>query len=204
MGFQPNQSQQQQQRRFEPTKNFNQSTSSGQHQSGYIGRHPRCNKCNYHHLGSCDKNRCQRCGKVGHAAKDCRGELQAKQPFQQPSFTKGCFECGKEGHFRKDCPQLKKGDIDNNNNHQNNNNNQGNNAGNGAKGRAFVLGSGKARYDHNVVTGKFLLNNYFASVLFDTDADRNSMTNKLSNLLRKTPTLLENRYLIEITNGQII
>ncbi|KAI3687521.1 hypothetical protein L1987_81218 [Smallanthus sonchifolius] len=136
---------------------------------------------------------------------DCRRELQAKQPFQQPGLTKGCFECGKEGHFRKNCPQLKKGGNDNNNNnHQGNNNNQGNNAGNGAKGRAFVLGSGEARYDHNVVTGKFLLNNYFAYVLFDTSAHRSFMTNKLYNLLRKTLTLLEDKYTIEIADGQII
>ncbi|KAI3802031.1 hypothetical protein L1987_30154 [Smallanthus sonchifolius] len=96
-----------QQRRFEPTKNFNQTTSSSQNKGGYAGKYPKCNKCNFHHFGVC--NHCQRCGKIGHAAKDCRGELQAKQHFQQPGSTKGCFECGKEGHFRKNCSQLKKG-----------------------------------------------------------------------------------------------
>ncbi|KAI3827998.1 hypothetical protein L1987_02087 [Smallanthus sonchifolius] len=78
-GFQPNQPQQQQ-RRFEPTKNFNQSTSSGQGQSSYAGRYPKCNKCGYHHTGTCDKQRCHRCGKMGHAVKHCRVELQRKQP----------------------------------------------------------------------------------------------------------------------------
>ncbi|KAI3695403.1 hypothetical protein L1987_78400 [Smallanthus sonchifolius] len=97
-GPQPNQpQQQQQQRRIEPTKNFNQTTSSGQNQGGYAGKSPKCKNCNFHHFGVC--NRCQRCGKIGYTAKDCRGELQAKQPFQQPGSTKGCFECGKEGHF---------------------------------------------------------------------------------------------------------
>ncbi|KAI3777866.1 hypothetical protein L1987_47669 [Smallanthus sonchifolius] len=175
-GYQQNQPQQQQ-RKFESTKNFNQSTSLGQNQGGYAGRYPKCNKCGYHHTGTCDKQRCQRCGKMGHTVKDYRVDLQ-KQPFQQPG--------------------------NNNNNHQGNNNNQGNNGGNGAKGRAFVLGSGEARYDQNVVTGKFLLNNYFASVLFDTSADRSFITNKLSSLLRETPTLLEDKYTIEIADGQII
>ncbi|KAI3774094.1 hypothetical protein L1987_48637 [Smallanthus sonchifolius] len=175
-GPQPNQSQfnhpqQQQQRRFEPTKNFNQSTSSG------------------------------------HAAKDCRGELQAKQPFQQPGSTRGCFECGKEGHIRKNCPQLKKGGNGNHNPNQNNNGNgrnNGNVGGNGAKARAFVLGSGEARYDHNVVTGKFLVNNYFASVLFETGADRSFISKKLSDMIKGTQTLLKAKYTIEIANGQII
>ncbi|KAI3819432.1 hypothetical protein L1987_13267 [Smallanthus sonchifolius] len=194
--------QQQQQRRFEPTKNFNQSTSSGQNQGGYAGNSLQCNKCNFHHFGFC--NRCQMCGKIGHATKDCRGELQAKQPFKQTGSTRGCFEYGKEGHIRKNCPQLKKGGNGNHNPNQNNNSNGGNNGnggGNGAKGRAFVLGSGEARYDHNVVTGKFLLNNYFASVLFDTGADRSFISKKLSDMIKRTQTLLEAKYIIEIADG---
>ncbi|KAI3825371.1 hypothetical protein L1987_06854 [Smallanthus sonchifolius] len=127
----------QQQRKFEPTRNFNQLTSSGQSQGGNNGKHPKCNKCGFHHSGVCERPRCQRCSKMGHAAKDCKGELLAKQPFQQPGFTKGYFECGKEGHIRKDCPQLKKGGTGNNNNHNqgnNNKNNNGNNGGGGATG----------------------------------------------------------------------
>ncbi|KAI3797453.1 hypothetical protein L1987_32710 [Smallanthus sonchifolius] len=200
-GYQQNQPHQQQ-RKFEPAKNFNQSTSFGQSQSGYAGKYPKCNKCGYHHIGTCDKQRCQRCGKMGHTVKDCRVDLQ-KQPFQQPGSTKGCFECGKEGHFRKDCSQLKKGGNGTSNNNNNQNNNNGNNGG-GAKGRAFVIGSREARNDNNVVTGKFLLNHYFASVLFDTGADRSFVSNNFNNLLKETPTQLENKYVIEIADGQII
>ncbi|KAI3821520.1 hypothetical protein L1987_09088 [Smallanthus sonchifolius] len=67
-----------------------------------------------------------------------------------------------------------------------------------------MLGSGEARYDHNVVTGKFLLNNYFASVLFDTVDDRSFISKKLSDMIKGTPTLLEAKYVIEIADGQII
>ncbi|KAI3754777.1 hypothetical protein L1987_54568 [Smallanthus sonchifolius] len=90
------------------------------------------------------------------------------------------------------------------NQNNNNGNNIGNNGGNGAKGRAFVQGSGEARCDHNVVTGKFLLNNYFASVLFDTGADRSFISKKLSDMIKGTPNLLEEKYIIEIADGQII
>ncbi|KAI3727060.1 hypothetical protein L1987_66869 [Smallanthus sonchifolius] len=61
-----------------------------------------------------------------------------------------------EGHFKKNCPQLRRNGNGNGNgnNHQggngNGNNHQGgngNNNGKGAKGRAFVIGSGEARND---------------------------------------------------------
>ncbi|KAI3825067.1 hypothetical protein L1987_06543 [Smallanthus sonchifolius] len=135
------------------------------------------------------------CDKMGHAAKDCRVDLQNKQPFRPQGSTRGCFQCGKEGHIQRDCPQSKRngnrngngngnGNYNNQGNNGNGNNNQGNNnggnnannGGNGAKGRAFVLGSGEARYDHNVVT----------------------------DMIKGTPTLLEAKYIIEIADGQII
>ncbi|KAI3814758.1 hypothetical protein L1987_14402 [Smallanthus sonchifolius] len=167
---------QQQQRRFEPTKTFNQSTSSSQNQGNYAGKYPKCNKCGFHHNGTCDRHRCQRYGKMGDAGKDCRGELQPKQPFQQQGSARGCYEYGKEGHFRKDCPQLKKN----------------------------VNVNGEARNDHNVVTSKFLLNDCFASVLFYTGADRSFISKDFSSLLKATPTLLGTKYTIEIADGQII
>ena len=34
-----------------------------------------------------------------------------------------------------------------------------------------MIGAGDARKDPNVVTGTFLLNNHYASILFDTGAD---------------------------------
>ncbi|GJT26650.1 putative reverse transcriptase domain-containing protein [Tanacetum coccineum] len=70
-----------------------------------------------------------------------------------------CYECGNIGHIKKNCPKLK---------------NHGNNNGNGpAQGRAYALGGRDASPDSNVITGTFLLNNRYATVLFDTElADR--------------------------------
>nr|GFD35228.1 hypothetical protein [Tanacetum cinerariifolium] len=69
----------------------------------------------------------------------------------------GCYECGVQGHFKRECPKLK------------NNNNQGNQCGrNNASARVYAVGRTGADPDANVVTDTFLLNNRYASILFDT------------------------------------
>ncbi|GJX94051.1 putative reverse transcriptase domain-containing protein [Tanacetum coccineum] len=87
-----------------------------------------------------------------------------------------CFECGVQGHYKSDCPKLKNG-------------NQGNRAGNGnAVARAYVVGSAGTNPNSNVVTGTFLLNNRYASILFDTGADRSFISTAFSSLIDIIPT----------------
>ncbi|KAI3797665.1 hypothetical protein L1987_32926 [Smallanthus sonchifolius] len=62
----------------------------------------------------------------------------------------------------------------------------------------------EARNNNYVVTGKFFLNDCFASVLFDTGADRSFISQRLSDLLKETPTLLETKYIIGIADSQVI
>ncbi|GKD52982.1 putative reverse transcriptase domain-containing protein, partial [Tanacetum coccineum] len=70
----------------------------------------------------------------------------------------GCFECGAPGHFKRDCPKLKNKDGGNGN----------------AQGWVYAVGNAEKRGnasgnpDSNVVMGMFLLNNHYASILFDT------------------------------------
>ncbi|KAI3814162.1 hypothetical protein L1987_18909 [Smallanthus sonchifolius] len=128
-------------------------------------------------------------------------DLQNKQTPTSDA-PKGCFECGKEGYFKRDCPQLKK--ACNGNVNGNNQGGNGNNNGNGANGRAFVIGSGEARKDHNVVTGMFPLNDHFASLLFDTGADRSFISENFSKQIEMTTTSLEHKYSIEIADGKLI
>ncbi|GKF91304.1 putative reverse transcriptase domain-containing protein [Tanacetum coccineum] len=73
------------------------------------------------------------------------------------------------GHFQKECPRLK-----------NNKGNRGNQAGNDrALAKVYVVGNAGANPD-NVVAGTFLLNNRYASVLFDTGADRSFVSTAFS------------------------
>ena len=87
----------------------------------------------------------------------------------------------------------------NNNNNQGNGNNNGgnNNNGNEARGRAFVLGRGDAVNDPNVVMGKFLLDNIYVTVLFDSGADTSYMSVKMCQLLKRAPTLLPTKHVVE-------
>ena len=75
---------------------------------------------------------------------------------------------------------------------------------NNAKARAFVIGAGEDRQDPNIVTGTFLLNNCYASVFFDTGADRSFISVEFSKLLDITPALLEAKYTIELADGKLI
>ena len=186
---------QQQQRRTEPAKNQSPFSSNTHSPSNYLRKNPLCSKCNrHHHSGPCYQIRCLRCNKLGHQAKDCKVILTTNSPAPTNEAPKGCFGCGKPGHFNKDCPH-----NGGNGNGNNNNNNNGNN-----KSRAFVIGSGEARKDPNVVTGTFPLNDQYASILFDTGADRSFISSDFSKLLDHTPVTLEAKYTVELADGKTI
>ncbi|GKA78178.1 putative reverse transcriptase domain-containing protein [Tanacetum coccineum] len=104
-----------------------------------------------------------------------------------------CGKCKRYGHATTDCqknyPKLK---------------NRGNGNGNGtAQGRAYALGGRDASPDSNIITGTFLLNNRYATILFDTGADRSFVSNTFSNLIDITPLTIENLMTLELANGKI-
>ncbi|GJZ42256.1 putative reverse transcriptase domain-containing protein [Tanacetum coccineum] len=83
--------------------------------------------------------------------------------------------------------------------------------GNGnAQGWVYAVGNEEKRGnapgnpDANVVTGTFLLNNHYASVLFNTGADRSFISTAFSSLINIAPTLLENCYDVELANGKLV
>nr|GFB98953.1 putative reverse transcriptase domain-containing protein [Tanacetum cinerariifolium] len=106
----------------------------------------------------------------------------------------GCFECGNLGNFKSDCPKLKNKDGGNRN----------------AQGWVYAVGNAErngnaARNpDSNVVTGTFLLNNRYASILFDTSADRSFVSTAFSSLIDIIPTPLDNHYDVELADGKIV
>ncbi|GJV17307.1 putative reverse transcriptase domain-containing protein [Tanacetum coccineum] len=104
-----------------------------------------------------------------------------------------CTNCKRNGHLAWDChykrdyPKLK-------------NKNQGNQAGNGnVVARAYVMGTTRKNLNSNVIMGTFLLNNRYASNLFDTGADRSFVSTAFSSLIDIIPTTLDHVFLAHIT-----
>nr|GEX81324.1 putative reverse transcriptase domain-containing protein [Tanacetum cinerariifolium] len=69
---------------------------------------------------------------------------------------------------------------------------------NKAKARAYAIGGEGADLDFNVATSTFLLNNRYATMLFDLGADRSFVLTTLSTLLDGIPSTLNTSYVIEL------
>ncbi|GKD65325.1 retrovirus-related pol polyprotein from transposon TNT 1-94, partial [Tanacetum coccineum] len=62
----------------------------------------------------------------------------------------------------------------------------------------------EARLDPNVVMGTFLINNRYASILFDTGADRSFVSTAFSPLINIALTALDVKYTIELADGKLV
>ncbi|GJY39458.1 putative reverse transcriptase domain-containing protein [Tanacetum coccineum] len=70
--------------------------------------------------------------------------------------------------------------------------------------KVYAVGSVGTNPDSNVVTGTFLLDNRYASVLFDTGADRSFVSTAFSSQIDITPSTLDHYYDVELVDGRII
>ncbi|GKE87039.1 reverse transcriptase domain-containing protein [Tanacetum coccineum] len=132
------------------------------------------------------------CNRVGHLARDYRSPANANTDNNQRGTRIGqkdtCYECRAQGHFKRGCPKLK-------------NNNQGNPVGNGnAPARAYAMGNVGTNPNANVMTGTFLLNNCYASILFDTCADSSFMSTAFSSIIDIVLTILDYGVDIELAD----
>nr|GFA27786.1 hypothetical protein [Tanacetum cinerariifolium] len=171
-------------------------TAASGEKKQYVGSKPLCAKCNYHHNGPCAP-KCHNCNKIGVLACDCRITANTNNANNQRGIglgqKSGCHEYGVQGHFRRECPKLK------------NNNNHGNQGGrNNAPARVYVIGHAGTDPDANVITGTFLLNNRYASILFDTGADRSFVSTTFSTQINITPSTLDHCYDIKLADRRII
>nr|GEV31908.1 hypothetical protein [Tanacetum cinerariifolium] len=140
------------------------------------------------------RNNVSRAYTAGPGDKKPYGGTKPLCPKAQGENARGitCFECGVQGHYKSDCPKL-------------NNGNQGNRAGNGnVVARSYAVGTTKTNPNLNVVTGTFLLNNHYASILFDTGADRSFLSTAFSSLIIIIPTTLDHGYDVELADDEII
>nr|GFA13531.1 putative reverse transcriptase domain-containing protein [Tanacetum cinerariifolium] len=176
-------------------KVYNMGTGERKPYEGYLPKYTRCQR---HHNGLCTQ-KFHKCRKVGHFAHDSRSfgnvnVANAQRDGKETPKGNGCFECGASGHFKIDCPKLK-------------NKNGGNR---NAQGWVYAVGNAEKNEnaptnpDSNVVTDTFLLNNRYASILFDTDVDRSFISIAFSSLVNIDPTPLGSSYDVELANGKIV
>ncbi|GJW73165.1 putative reverse transcriptase domain-containing protein [Tanacetum coccineum] len=143
----------------------------------------KCNRCDICHFGQCPP-KCYNCWKIGHKEKDCRSKNVASGTNARSAVV--CYECGERGHKSNACP--KRADR------------QGGNV----RGQAYVVRDAEHNQGPNVVTGTFLLNNRYVTILFDSGADKSFVDVRLSHLLDIKPAKLNTSYEVELADGKVV
>nr|GFC36634.1 reverse transcriptase domain-containing protein [Tanacetum cinerariifolium] len=107
---------------------------------------------------------------MGHPARDCRDKTPATGSNTQQTVT--CFGCGKKGHYKNKCPKKKDQSTEH------------------AHERAHVMRTEEPQQNPKVVTGTFLLNDHYASILFDSGVDKSFVSTAFTTLIDIAPSAL--------------
>ncbi|GJX46723.1 reverse transcriptase domain-containing protein [Tanacetum coccineum] len=178
------------------------------------------NNTNPNTTSNLNPNKCPETARVFTAGQDCRAlPRPASQRGPRSQGGQGsdvtCFGCGEKGHYKNKCPsngsqgrgnQIRGNQLNpQNNQRQNPGNPKGNNqastntqGGHRAPGKVYHLCTEAAVNDNNIVNGTFLINNVYASVLFDTGADRSFVSSTFSEYINIPPTALDADYNVEL------
>nr|GFB53319.1 reverse transcriptase domain-containing protein [Tanacetum cinerariifolium] len=119
-----------------------------------------------------------------HKTKDCRGKNVAPGAAVQPNIV--CYSCGERGHKSSEYPK------------------RADQRGGNMQGQAYVIRDAENNQGPNVVTGTFLLNNCYATLLFDSGADKCFVDVKFSHLIDIKPVKLNSSYEVELADGKVV
>ncbi|GKF60890.1 hypothetical protein Tco_0177676, partial [Tanacetum coccineum] len=165
---------------------------------GYTATTPKCTTCSYHHSPETPCHSYFNCNRLGHFAKNCRVVPRNVNPVNARNLVaRTCFECGSTNQIKaRGNPQNQFMAVNEGQDHGN--------QGNQARGRAFMLGAEEARQDPNIMTGKFTLNDHYATTLFDSGAEYSFVSTTFIPLLGIEPSDLGFSYEIELASGQLV
>nr|GEY22578.1 putative reverse transcriptase domain-containing protein [Tanacetum cinerariifolium] len=128
--------------------------------------------------------KCENYGRIRHKAKDCRSKNVASGATVQSNVV--CYEGGERGHKSHACP--KKTDR----------------RGGNMQGQGYVICDAEHNQGPNVVTGMFLLKNRYATMLFDSEADKIFVDIKFSHLIDIKPVKLNSSYEVELADEKVV
>ncbi|GJQ90284.1 putative reverse transcriptase domain-containing protein [Tanacetum coccineum] len=112
--------------------------------------------------------------------------------------------CTMQGRVLKDCPKLRNQNRRNKTGNKNGNKTGNQTRGNEATAKAYAIRGGGVNLDSNIVMGTFLLNNCYASMLFDSGAYRSFVSSTFSALLDVAPSTLDTNYVVKLADGRIL
>ncbi|GKB43520.1 putative reverse transcriptase domain-containing protein [Tanacetum coccineum] len=127
--------------------------------------------------------KCHKCGKVRHKLRYCKEKSVATGANAQPVWT--CYDCDEQGHTRNRCPKKFKQEETRE-----------------VRGRAYAIKDAKPQ-GPNVRYGTFLLNNRYASVLFDSGSDRSFVDTRFSSMLDIDSVKIDTSFMVELADGDL-
>nr|GEX39361.1 putative reverse transcriptase domain-containing protein [Tanacetum cinerariifolium] len=110
-----------------------------------------------------------------HKAKDYRGKNVAPGAAVHSNIV--CYRCGERGHKSTECP---------------------------VQGQAYVIRDAEHNQGPNAVTSTFLLKNHYATMLFDSGADKSFVDIKFSHLIDIKPVKLNASYEVKLADRKVV
>nr|GEV04950.1 putative reverse transcriptase domain-containing protein [Tanacetum cinerariifolium] len=102
-------------------------------------------------------------------------EVQSCKKHHTDNCTLACHNYGKPGHYARDCK----------------------------KKAVATCANTQATLGPNVVMGMFLLNNRYATVLFDSSSDKSFVNTSFSHLIDIDPVRLDTSYEVDLADGRV-